>query len=38
MNESVLLVEEEKKVVTLTLNRPEVMNSSNRFASNRMFA
>ena len=29
MNESVLLVEEEKKVVTLTLNRPEVMNSLN---------
>ena len=29
MNESVLLVEEENGVVTLTLNRPEVMNSLN---------
>ncbi len=29
MNESVLLAEEEKGVVTLTLNRPDVMNSLN---------
>ena len=29
MNENVLLVEEENGVVTLTLNRPEVMNSLN---------